>query len=112
MESAGIDLCMMSATQLAEAIRCKQVSPVEVTQALLAALNEQNPRLNAFVTITGETALAEARRAEAAVLAAETLGPLHGVPVSLKDSFDLRGVPTTFGSNSGRQFIPGTRPTS
>jgi aspartyl-tRNA(Asn)/glutamyl-tRNA(Gln) amidotransferase subunit A len=93
-----IDLCMMSAVQMADAIRRRQVSPVELTQAVLYAIDEQDPVLNAFVTVDGDLALLQARQAEAAVLAGKQLGPLHGVPVSIKDSFAVRGLRTTFGS--------------
>jgi aspartyl-tRNA(Asn)/glutamyl-tRNA(Gln) amidotransferase subunit A len=83
---------------MAEAIRRKRVSPIELTQTLLAAIAEQDPVLNAFITIDEESALSQARRAEAAVMMGEELRPLHGVPVSIKDSFAVQGVRTTFGS--------------
>jgi len=103
---ADTELCTLSATHLAEAIRRKQVSPVEVTQAVLRRIDKLNPLLNAFLTVTGEEAIGQARRAEAAVLKGDDLGPLHGVPLSLKDSLATAGIRTTFGSRVFASFVP------
>ena len=81
-----------------DAIRERRLSPVEVTQALLDRIERLNPALNAYVLVTHEMAMAAARSAEAAVTRGEDLGPLHGVPVSIKDLFDVAGLPTTKGS--------------
>ncbi len=83
-----------SALELAAAIRRRQVSPVEVTEAVLERIALRDPDLNAFVTILADQALAEARRAEQEA----PRGPLHGVPVAVKDLFDVAGVLTTAGS--------------
>ena len=95
---ANIELFTLSAARMAAAIRAREISPVEITQALLDRIAALDPLLNAFVTVTADMALSTAKRAEAAVLRGDALGPLHGVPLSLKDSFALRGVRTTFGS--------------
>ena len=91
------DLIHCDATRLADLIRRREVSPVEVVQAHLDRIDAVDPRVNAIVTVAGD-ALAAARIAEAAVLAGAELGPLHGVPFTVKDSIDTAGVPTQRGS--------------
>ncbi|MCF4127548.1 amidase [Methylobacterium sp. SyP6R] len=86
------------ATELAALIRAKEVSPVEVVQTHLDRIAAVNPSINAVVTLTTERALAAAEEAEAAVIAGAELGPLHGVPFTVKDSLDTAGVPTQRGS--------------
>lgn len=100
------DICWMSATDLARLIRQKKLSPVEVTKAVLARIDHINPRINAYVTLTPDLALAAAKRAEKAVMKGEPLGPLHGVPVSIKDLVFTRGVRTTMGSKLLEDFVP------
>jgi Asp-tRNA(Asn)/Glu-tRNA(Gln) amidotransferase A subunit family amidase len=95
-----------SALELAAAIRAKQVSPVEIAEATLARIAELNPRLNAFCLITPDVALRDAREAEIAVVKGEPIGPLHGVPVSLKDVIFTRGVRTTGGSRLFAEAVP------
>lgn len=92
------ELCYCSAFDLAMRIRQRDVSPVEVTSAILERVNRLNPHLNAFCTRMDEEALAEAQRAEVAVTRGDQLGPLHGVPVSIKDNIYVKGCRTTFGS--------------
>jgi aspartyl-tRNA(Asn)/glutamyl-tRNA(Gln) amidotransferase subunit A len=84
------------ATELARRVRTREVSPVEIAEAHLARIEELNPRLNAVVTPMD--ALGVAREAEAAVLRGDELGPLHGVPFTVKDCIDTAGVRTTRGS--------------
>jgi aspartyl-tRNA(Asn)/glutamyl-tRNA(Gln) amidotransferase subunit A len=91
-------LCWLPLEELAPLIETGQVSPVELTEATLARIERFGPRLNAFVTVTAATARAEARAAEAAIRAGDYRGPLHGVPVSVKDLFATRDAPTTAGS--------------
>jgi aspartyl-tRNA(Asn)/glutamyl-tRNA(Gln) amidotransferase subunit A len=85
-------------TQLAPLIRGRHVSSVEVTRAYLERIERLNPRLNAYITVTGELAQAQARQVDAELAAGTYRGPLHGVPIGIKDLFDVEGVPTTFGS--------------
>jgi aspartyl-tRNA(Asn)/glutamyl-tRNA(Gln) amidotransferase subunit A len=92
------ELCYLPAVELAAAIRAKQVSPVEVVRTVLDRIQRLNPRLNAFCTVTADAALQSARDAETAVLRGDKLGPLHGVPVSIKDLLPIKGVRATFGS--------------
>src|SRR5207244_1679403 len=86
-------LCLMVSM-----IRDRSVSPVELVEAHLSQIEKLNPKLNAFVTVMADTAREEARRAEAAVGRGNRLGLLHGIPVTVKDSFDLAGHPTLCGS--------------
>jgi len=88
----------LSATELARRIRDGSLSPVTVVDALLDRIHERNDRTNAFVTVTDERAREAARDAERAVEDGEPLGPLHGVPVAIKDLTDVAGVVTTRGS--------------
>jgi aspartyl-tRNA(Asn)/glutamyl-tRNA(Gln) amidotransferase subunit A len=91
-------LCYLSAVELAAAVRARTVSPVEITRAVLERIDRLNPVLNAFSISMAEEALASARQAEAAVLAGRLPGPLHGVPVSIKDILYVKDYRTTFGS--------------
>jgi len=100
-----MDLMDHSARVLAALIRNKEASPVEAVQAALARI-EARRELNAFITVTGEQALDAARRAEAAVMAGDALGPLHGVPYSVKDLTLTAGVRTTMGSAIYEDFVP------
>src|SRR5205807_10564612 len=87
------DLVFLSAAELTESIRRKQVSPVEVVEAHLAQIDRLNPQLNAIVSLDRGRALAAAHRADAAVMRGDGLGPLHGVPVTIKSSIDAAGLP-------------------
>jgi Asp-tRNA(Asn)/Glu-tRNA(Gln) amidotransferase A subunit family amidase len=86
------ELTSLSAVEIAEQVRRRQVSPVEVVEAHLARIDTVNPRINAFVDLDRERALREARAAEAALRAGGELGPLHGVPISIKSSIDVAGM--------------------
>jgi aspartyl-tRNA(Asn)/glutamyl-tRNA(Gln) amidotransferase subunit A len=99
------DLAYTPATDLIARIRSKALSPVEVTRAVLERIEQANPKINAFVTVTADTALAAARAAESAVMKGERLGPLHGIPVSIKDLALVKGVPAKFGSPVFEQRI-------
>ncbi|KQY09326.1 glutamyl-tRNA(Gln) amidotransferase subunit A [Mycobacterium sp. Root135] len=91
------ELFYLDATKLAELIRMREVSPVEVVQAHLDRIDAVNPKINAIVTVA-PGALASAKTAEAAILAGEQLGALHGVPITVKDSIDTAGILTQRGS--------------
>ena len=91
------DLCYTPATELAAMIRTKALSPVELIRAVVERIECLNPVVNAFCTVTAESALAEAKRAEDAVMHGEAPGPLHGLPVSIKDLAYTRGVRSMFG---------------
>ncbi len=93
-------------SELAQRLRRRDVSPVEITQDCLRRIEKLNPGLNAFITVMSESALAEARRAESEILRGEWRGPLHGVPVALKDLIDTAGVRTTAASALYQDRIP------
>src|SRR3989475_9910778 len=95
-----------SALDLAARIRQKDVSPVEVTEAILGRIEALNPRLNAFCLVAADQARASALDAEVAVMKREPLGPLHGVPVSIKDVIFTRGLRTTGGSQLFADLVP------
>jgi len=84
--------------ETAPLLRSGELSPVELTREALEAIGRGNPRLNAFLTVTPETAREQAREAEREIAQGRYRGPLHGIPVSLKDVFFVRGVRTTAGS--------------
>src|SRR5579863_3720633 len=86
------DLTFLSASQLAEQIRHRKISPVEVVQSHLARIEKLNPEINAFVQVDAERALSQARKAETAAMQGQSLGPLHGVPISIKSSIDVAGM--------------------
>jgi Asp-tRNA(Asn)/Glu-tRNA(Gln) amidotransferase A subunit family amidase len=92
------DLTLQSAVAMAEQIRKKKLSPIELVDAHLARIEKLNPQLNAFVQVDAEGARRAARAAEDAVLHGETLGPLHGVPISVKSSIEVEGLRCESGS--------------
>lgn len=100
------DLNWLSATEAAALIGRKKLSPIEYVDAVLAQIERLQPELNCFATVTAERARADARRAEDAVMAGEALGPLHGVPVNIKDLFDTQGVVTAHGSVIFAENVP------
>lgn len=99
-------LTYSSTAALAHAIRTKQVSSEEVITAHLARIEAVNPKLNAVVQLAAERALAEARAADSALARGESGGPLHGVPMTIKDSFDTAGVVSTGGTQGRAAFVP------
>src|SRR5260370_1805522 len=102
----GVVVVWGSALELADLIRAKKLSPVEATDAVLARIAELNPKLNAICLVAAESARAAAREAEIAVTKGEPLGPLHGVPVSVKDVLFTRGLTTTGGSRVFADHVP------
>jgi|HubBroStandDraft_4_1064222.scaffolds.fasta_scaffold08365_6 Asp-tRNA(Asn)/Glu-tRNA(Gln) amidotransferase A subunit family amidase len=98
-------LTFLSATGIAAAIRSKEVSPVEVARAHLAGIERLNPRLNAFVDYQPEVVLAQARAAEAAMMRGEEVGPLHGVPLSIKSAIDVAGHRCEAGSRLREGYV-------
>ncbi len=92
------DLCFTPATELAVMIRRRTLSPVEIMDAVLARIEALNPRLNAYLTVDAEGAREQAKAAEAVVMRGETLKPLHGLPVSIKDLEPSAGLRCTYGS--------------
>src|SRR5438128_7354392 len=100
------DLCFLTAVELGDRIRRRQVSVTEVVRAHLAQIERVNPRVNAIVTLTAERALDDAAGKDAALARGETPGPLFGLPVAHKDLVPTKGIRTTFGSPIYRDYVP------
>ncbi|MGH6914573.1 MAG: amidase, partial [Geminicoccales bacterium] len=100
------ELALASIAELAPRLAAREVSPVEVTEAVLARIERYEPVLNAFITVTADSARHAARAAEEAIMAGMLLGPLHGIPLALKDLYATRGVRTTYGSPLFADWIP------
>lgn len=103
---AGDDLHYMSAWDLSSLIRDREVSPVDVVEACLARIEATEPTLNSFITLMPEPARDAARRAEAEIGRGNYRGPLHGIPVGLKDLFNTAGVKTTSGTRIYDNYVP------
>ena len=100
------DLCFLSATEQSGLIRSKKISATQLIQAHLDQIERLNPTLNAIVTLTAESAVAEAASADKKTAANEAVGVLHGLPAAHKDLFLTKGVRTTFGSLAFKDFVP------
>jgi len=100
------ELCFLTATELAQLIRTKQLSAQEVMEAHLAQIERVNPTVNAIVTLLPEVALANAKAADAQLARGEAVGPLHGLPVAHKDLVETKGIRTTKGSPLFKDYIP------
>jgi amidase len=102
------DLPSCSATELARRIRSREVSATEVLEAYLARIERVNPDLNAIVTLDPEGARARAKAADEALDEDRVWGPLHGVPMTVKDQFAIQGMRTTYGLPHYSSFVPDT----
>src|SRR5262245_22529616 len=100
------DLCYMPATEVIPLIRARKLSPLELTDAVLARIERLNPGLNAFCTLTADLARDAARRAEETLMKGGALGPLHGVPFSIKDLALTAGIRTMGGSPIFEHRVP------
>src|ERR1043166_260190 len=104
---AGDDVCELSLIDLGKALAARELSSVEAVTAVLARLDRLEPELNAFITVTREIALADAKKADEEIARGNYRGALHGIPVSVKDLFQMKGVLTTGGSKIFKDWIPG-----
>src|SRR4051794_23669203 len=102
---AASELLRLGITEAVRAIRARQLSPVELVRAYLEQIDRLNPSLNVYLTVTAEAALAAALAAEQMVIHGETMGPLPGIPVALKDNCDVAGVRMTAGTTFLRDNI-------
>lgn len=106
------ELAFASIEQVGELFRKRKLSPVELTKLMLARIDQLNPKLNAYITVTAELALTQAKKAEAELFgprgrkSRRDRGPLHGIPISLKDNIYTAGIRTTAGSKILRDFTP------
>src|SRR5579859_1573513 len=106
------DLCFASIEEVGRLYRRRKLSPVELTKLMLARIEQLNPKLNAYITVTGDLALSQSRKAEAELFAPRgrkghrDRGPLQGIPIALKDNIYTRGIRTTAGSKILKDFTP------
>src|SRR5215471_6016258 len=106
------DLAFASIEQIGKLFRQRKLSPVELTKLMLARIEQLNPKLNAYLTVIADLALVQAKEAESELFAPRgrkghrDRGPLHGIPISLKDNIYTEGVRTTAGSKILKDFIP------
>jgi amidase len=100
------EIIYASASELARAIREREVSSAEVVEAYFARIAEVNPKVNAVVLLTEEAARARAKEADEALARGEVWGPLHGVPVTIKDAFEMAGVVSAGGTKGRASFVP------
>jgi aspartyl-tRNA(Asn)/glutamyl-tRNA(Gln) amidotransferase subunit A len=100
------DLHWLTIDEASHLLRGRKISPVELTHVCLDRIQRFNPRLNAFITVTADSALAQAREAEAQIQKCQWRGPLHGIPLALKDIFDTTGVRTTAASALFQDRVP------
>ncbi len=103
---AATELLTLSIAELATKIRARQVSPVELTEAALAQAERLQPSLDSFITILHDTARQQAREQEAALMRGEYRGPLHGIPIGIKDNIATAGIRTTVGSKVLAHHVP------
>src|ERR1022692_4580565 len=89
------DYVLLSIHELSLKLRNREISPVELTHDCLPRIEKLNPALNAYITVTAESALERARQAEWEIYHGKHLGPLHGIPIGIKDIIDVAGVRTT-----------------
>jgi amidase len=104
--SIASELTFASLTQAAEAIREGKITSLELTEHIIRRIERHNPALNAIVTFTKTEAIAQAKAADEALARGETLGPLHGVPITIKDCFEVAGVRTTAGAKRLSDHVP------
>jgi len=101
------DIAFLSATELGSAIRSKEVSPVEAVEAYLERIDRIDPQVNSYITVCAEQARGEALQAEAEIRRGQYRGPLHGIPIGLKDQIHTKGILTTDASKIRSDFVPG-----
>jgi aspartyl-tRNA(Asn)/glutamyl-tRNA(Gln) amidotransferase subunit A len=106
VEKHDSDLSRLSIREAGDLVRRKVISPVELTRACLQRIERLNPALNGFITVTSDQAMTQAREAEAEVRRGKWRGPLHGIPVGLKDNIDTAGVRTTLASAVFKDRVP------
>lgn len=100
------ELPLLSLAEAAALVAQRQVSPVELTEAVLERIERVDPKLNAFITVTADVAMKGAEKAEEELLRGRYRGPLHGIPVALKDLYATRGIRTTCGSKILADWVP------
>jgi aspartyl-tRNA(Asn)/glutamyl-tRNA(Gln) amidotransferase subunit A len=104
--NTAAELTSMSLSEAATLVRQREVSPVELTEACLSRIEAWEPVINAFITVTGDQALATAAAHQQMIMSGQSLGPLHGVPIGIKDNIDTAGIRTTAGSKILADNVP------
>ncbi len=100
------DVCGLSIAELSRLLRARKLSPVELTKAHLARIETYEPQLDAFITVTSDLALRQAKRAQREIAAGNYRGPMHGIPFGLKDIYNTQGIMTSAGSKLCKENIP------
>jgi aspartyl-tRNA(Asn)/glutamyl-tRNA(Gln) amidotransferase subunit A len=100
------ELCYLTIREAGHLLKSRKLSPVELTRAFLTRIEQLDKRLNAYITVLPDRAMAEARAAEAALLRGDYRGPLHGIPIALKDLYDTQGIRTTASSRVMANRVP------
>ena len=103
---ASSDLCYLSIAEASELIADQKLSPVELANAHLERIEQTNSKLNSFITLLKDKTVAAAEEVEQAIQSGNRIGPLHGIPVGLKDLYYTKGVRTTIGSKILSDFVP------
>ena len=101
-----MELPFLSIGQASRLIKKKEISPLELTESVLDRITKLDGELNSYITVMGEKALESARRAGEEISSGSYRGPLHGIPLGLKDIFVMKGVPATCGSKMLENFFP------
>ncbi len=102
----NIELCFLTIKDLSHLIKKKEISPVELTQSFIERIKRLDEKINAYITILESESIKTSRKAEKAILSGNYLGPLHGIPISIKDAIMTKGIRTTVGSKIFADFIP------
>jgi len=105
-EPSSTEICWLTISEASHLLSSRKISPVELTKMCLDRIERFNPRLNAFITVTADSALVQAQEAESEIRKGHWRGPLHGLPVALKDLFDTAGVRTTGASGLLQDCVP------
>ena len=108
MKVDASDLVYLSIAEAADLVASKELSPVEIVDAHLQRIDATDDRLNSFITLLRDESVAAARHAEQSIASGNYLGPLHGLPIGLKDLYYTKGIRTTIGSEIMRDFVPDT----
>ena len=100
------DIPFLSISEASLLIRKRKLSPVEITRTVLQRIDQVEPKIHAFITVMGESALVAAKMAEREIARGKYRGPLHGIPVGVKDTHYTKGIKTTAGTAVLADFIP------
>jgi aspartyl-tRNA(Asn)/glutamyl-tRNA(Gln) amidotransferase subunit A len=106
------DIAFLTASELAPLIKTRQLSPVELTEHILNRIEKYNQTIHAYITILNDRAMKQAKEAEEQIMHGQYKGPLHGIPMGIKDNYQTKGIRTTAGSKTLADFIPTMTATS